>query len=320
MDDYIFRDLSDAFFKNTAVVELMHNVSVPFRREDLLEEATKGANESDEIPIQVLMENMTCVIGMDPHFRYSEVYVAFLLHTMGKNVGHTIAKSAKKYAQNGMYEDAVIRYRASLACDPFYLDAMYGYARVCRELYLVSSDPDKTGNLKAEALDYFELLTEIFPDYNSGYYYLGYMYLNMGLYVKAEIVWREYMRLSTSPKTPAKDKKEIRERLRQIQGPVEIEHGYNAILRGSYEEGIEMLEPFINSDFNDWWPLYYYLGIGYMETARAEEAIASFKKVLQRNASHLESMQELADIYQAQGDKVNAEKYTKKMEIVKNGL
>ena len=60
--------------------------------------------------------------------------------------------------------------------------------------------------------DWFELLVETHPRFAQGYYYLAYAYLNLGLYAKADITWREFIRFSHNNK----DKKEIRKRLDQI--------------------------------------------------------------------------------------------------------
>ena len=126
-----------------------------------------------------------------------------------------------------------------------------------------------------------------------GYYYLGYAYLNLGLYAKADITWREFHDVSASNN---KDKKEIRKRLDQITEPRQIEAGCNEITAGKYEDGISLLEPFLSSRFNDWWPLHYYLGVAYEMTGRRSEAVSAFRKVLQLNGSHLETMKELMSI------------------------
>ena len=79
-------------------------------------------------------------------------------------------------------------------------------------MYLNSRNEEYVGRFKAEALDYFELTTETHPRFAQGYYYLGYAYLNMGLYVKADLTWSEFLRFSRN----GKDKKEIRTRRKPV--------------------------------------------------------------------------------------------------------
>ena len=183
-------------------------------------------------------------------------------------------------------------------------------------MYLSSRNEEYVGRFKAEALDWFELLTEEHPRFAQGYYYLGYAYLNIGLYTKADIAWKNFIRFSRN----GKDKKEIRTRLSQIAEPVRIETGYNKIMAGRYEEGIMDLEPFLKSRFNDWWPLYYYLGVAYEMTGSRKEAVSSFKKALQLNGSHIETMRELLNIYEDEGDKANIKKYREKIKLVEEAM
>ena len=89
---------------------------------------------------------------------------------------------------------------------------------------------------------------------------------------------------------------------------VQIEAGCNEITAGKYEDGISLLEPFLSSRFNDWWPLHYYLGVAYEMTGRRSEAVSAFRKVLQLNGSHLETMKELMSIYEDEGDRENTPK------------
>ena len=130
-------------------------------------------------------------------------------------------------------------------------------------------------------------------------------YTHLDVYKRQDLTWREFLRFSRN----GKDKKEIRTRLEQLQEPLQIEMGYNDVMAGRYEEGITRLEPFLQSRFRTWWPLYYYLGVAYEMTGRKNEAISSFKKVLTMNASHLETMEELSAIYAQEGDRENKRKY-----------
>jgi len=145
-----------------------------------------------------------------------------------------------------------------------------------------------------------------------GFYYLGYMYLNLGLYTKAYLAWEKYIKLSRI----LKDRQEIRRRLRQLDDPVEIERGYNAVLSGKWGKGIRILEPYKESRFNDWWPLWYYLGVAYERSGRLDDAEAAFKRALKGSPRHAESMEELAEIYKKKNDKINQKKYRDKLKLV----
>lgn len=263
-----------------------------------------------------IAENMAWIMGCDPHFKHTKDYVAILKKLYNHKLYEGMLKEGRDAAERGAMDDACIHFRAALCMKPDYLHAMYSYARACRAMYLDSHNEEYVGRFKAEALDYFELVTETHPRFAQGYYYLGYAYLNMGLYIKADLTWREFLKFSRN----GKDKKEIRKRLEQLRGPLQIEQGYNDVMAGRYSEGLARLEPFLNSQFNTWWPLYYYLGIAYEMTGKKSEAVANFKKVLTMNASHIETMEELVAIYTQEGDRENRRKYEQKIELIKKTM
>jgi len=63
----------------------------------------------------------------------------------------------------------------------------------------------------------------------------------------------------------------------------------------------------------------YYPGIAYLRTGYRKDAVTNFKHVLTINPSHVESMEELADIYAESKDKENETKYRKKAELIRSG-
>lgn len=90
------------------------------------------------------------------------------------------------------------------------------------------------------------------------------------------------------------------------------------MINGHWKEGLEILEAYKDEEIaQSWWPLSYYLGVGYSRTGRYDEALRSLKKALYEYPSGAEIMAELVIVYNALGDEVNAEKYKKKIEVVR---
>lgn len=311
LDRFVFNEFSADFRDKIKAGDLMAGVPIPLRKEDL-----EAFASGEGVSMQVIAENMTWVIGCDPHFQYTENYVAILNKIFGKKACEGVLKEGRDAAEQGEMDNACIHFRAALCMQPDFLDAMYSYARACRAMYLDSQNEEYVGRFKAEAFDYFELITEMHPKFAQSYYYLGYAYLNMGLYKKAQLTWDKFMEYSKN----GKDRKEIRQRLQQLEEPVLIEQGCNDVMAGRYQQGIACLEPFKTSRFKTWWPLFYYLGIAYEMTGQMEDAIACFKKVLTMNASHIETMEELVAIYTQAGDEANIFKYQNKIRMVKAAL
>lgn len=307
LNTFIFDEFSDEYLKATKLESLMKGVPIPLRKEDLEAFAsTKG------LGVNILAENMARVIGVDPKFRHAGKYVAFIERFLGKKGVELIVKEARREAERESYDEACIHYRAALVLRPDDLSALYGYARVCRAMYSLSDSPEYIGNFKAEALDYLELLTGLYPRYGQGWYYLGYMYLNMGLYSKAHMAWERFLPRSRL----VKDRREIQTRMEQIQTPMEIERGYTAVMAGRWREGISILEPFVDSAYKDWWPLWYYLGEAWLNTGRVQEAKDAYIRVLRLNGTHIESMEALVDLYETEGNTEKAGKYRKKIALL----
>lgn len=311
LDQFVFDEFSASYLKKAeGHLDFLKGVPIPLRKEDL-----EAFRSSEGLSAMIIAENMAWVIGIDPKFKFTEQYIEYMNINFGKKIDQYLSKEAKDAGEKGDFDDACIHFRASLCVHPDYLDSMYGYARTCKKMYEESGDETYIGKLKAEAYEYFELTTEIFPRFAQAYYYLGYMYLNMGLYAKAKITWDTFLKKSHN----GKDKKEIKQRINQIQKPLHIEQGYNHVLAQRWAEGIEILEPYLNSEYKDWWPLSYYLGVSYISTGRRDEAVECLEKVLKLNPSHADSMRELADIYEAEGKKDKMKKYRDKANLIDKG-
>ena len=306
---FVFDEFSESFIERMGF-GFMRGVPVPLRGEDV------GAFDKGEgLSVTHIGENMARVMGASPKFPHTGAYIEFLNSNFRKKAAPGLVREAKDFAVREDYENACVHFRAALCVEPDNLAAMYGYARVCRAMYLKGGGSGYVGAFKAEALEYFELTTLAHPRFSMAYYYLGYAYLNLGLYQKALLAWKGYLEYSSHPK----DRKEIKERIRQLAEPLEIERGYNAVLARRWEEGAGVLAPYLESRYNDWCPLYYYLGVAYINTERRDEAVDMFKKALKLNPSHAESMDELAFIYDADGENELSRKYRRKAELVRGG-
>lgn len=307
LNKFVFVEFSPEFMAKSKAGHLMKGVPIPLRKKEVKEFA--GGSGIDFL---VLAENMTWVMGCDPHFKYTNNYCEILKKLYNYKLYEGMMKEGRDFAERGEMDNACIHFRAALCMKHDYLHAMYSYARACRVMYENSRNEEYIGRFKAEALDWFEILTETHPRFAMGYYYLGYSYLNMGLYGKAQLAWQNYLKFSRN----GKDRREITKRIQQISHPVAIEDGCLKVSAGRYEEGIEILEPYLKSQFNDWWPLHYYLGRGYVQADRISDAVAEFKKVLMTNGSHVETMKELLSIYEVQDDKANIKKYKEKIALI----
>ena len=308
MDELIFAEFSPEYLARNKLKDDFSGVPIPLRKEDV-----EAFNSPGGLKSNILAENMARVLGIDPTFKYRETYVPFIEFLFGQKAVDNITRKAKGMAEEENIEEACIYFRAALVLKFNDLPAMYGYSRALRTMYDEGKKEDYVGNLKAEALSYLEMITEFYPRFDMAWYYLGYMYLNLGLYMKAKLAWDHYLKYGRV----AKDRREIRKRLAQLQDPIEIEKGCNAVMSGRWSKGLKILEEYKNSRFNDWWPMWYYLGVSYARTDKEDEAIKAFKQALKLSPRHIESMEELVELYNARGERANAKKYRDKLVLIK---
>lgn len=337
LDEIIFDELSDAYLAKAGIADILTDVPVPLRK-----------NELGGISTLTIAKCMAFVIGCDPEFKYKENYVSYIVRTFGEKFADAlVAEGVEAADAKNDYDYACIMFRAAMQINPENAGAYYCYGRACKDAYEtaaadlgVSEDAEEfVGRFKAEALEAFEVATLKDPTLAEAYYFLGYAYVNMGLYVKSKLTWEEYMKLTEEAasidetdekmqdesfaeriKELRQIRKEIAARLESLEKPVEIEKGYNLVISGRYEEGIAALSEYKESEFASWWPLWFYLGTAYAELGENEEAVSCFTEVLKYSPSHLETMEELVKLYEKLGDEEKAKKYADKAEIVKGNM
>ena len=146
------------------------------------------------------------------------------------------------------------------------------------------------------------------------YYFLGFAYINAGRYSSAAREWKTFVSLSG----PCEERGEIQGRLTELEIPVKIEQAYMDVINGRWEQGLAVLESYRGDEMlKGWWPLYYYLGVGYNRTGRYKEAVEALREALKDNPSGAEILAELVIANNALGDEVNAEKYKKKLDLIR---
>ncbi len=301
LKNFLFDELSENYLARTGLSDILTGVPVPIRK-----------SEVESITTVSIARGMAFVIGCDPAFKYRDNYVAYIMRISDKRFARALVSEGIEAAEKKDYDYACIMFRAAMIIDPEDTDALYCYGRSCKDAYELGEEEDFIARFKAESLEAFEEVTLRRPDFAESYYFLGYGYINLGLYVKAKLTWQEFMKLSSDEEK----KEEIRERLTSLDEPVKIEEGYNHILAGRFEEGTAILENYTEGRFAGWWPLWYYLGIAHFSMGMTEKAAEDMKQVLKLSPSNRDAMEELVKIYKKLGNDEMAEKYEKKITIV----
>lgn len=305
LKQYIFDELSEGYLKKAGVDDILLNIPIPIKKTELTGMTTLK-----------IAQNMAFVIGCQPEFKYAKNYIDYIVRLYGKRFAEGLINDGIEGAAMKDYDYACIQFRAALEIDRDSTDALYCYGRACKDAYELGEEEDFIARFKAESIEAFEELTLKKPDFDMGYYFLGYGYLNLGLYIKAKLTFEEFMKLSKDDTL----KKEIEERLSVLDEPVRIEKGYNSILAGKFEEGITVLSDYKQGPFENWWPLWFYLGTAFMGLGKNEEAIEAFLKVLKISPSNLDTMNNLVILYEEVGDEMKVDKYKNKIKVIQENI
>ena len=321
----LFGELSSDFLRMMGAGDILNGIPVPV-----------SEGENGQIAVKSIVLDMAKVIGGDPDFIYADKYLTYIKAVSGDQAEPMLVSEGAKLADEGRFEESCMLLRTALAIDPKSRAALYLYGRACKACYETASeaeDPAKgeayIAAFKAESMDIFEVLTMMHPDFAMGYYFLGYAYLNLGLYLKTKLTWDDFLKYSSSADENGSGlddnqledlRREIQSMLLDLEEPVEIEKGCNQIMAGDFAGGRDTLSKFKEGRYENWWPLWYYLGVAESSLGNIEEAIADLKKVLTLSPSNTDVMDELAQLYDAAGDTVNAAKYRGKIAVVQNNL
>ncbi len=309
--DMLFDELSDAYLQKAGLADILQGVPVPISLQD------------GKLTTLDIARDMAFLLGCDPAFPHRDAYIAYIRRMFGESILPAILNEGVETAQKGDYLRACVWFRAAMVLDAQNADALYCYGRACRDAYACEEggeDEEKVGRFKAESLEAFERLTLLKPDFADGYYFLGYGYVNLGLYLKAKLTWETYLQLTggadESEKTVREKREEIGERLAALADPVEIETGYNHVLAGRYGEGIRVLSRYEEGRFADWWPLWYYLGVAHAGLGETETAIDCLRRALALSPSNSQVMEALIACYEEMGDAEKVEKYRNKLRLI----
>ena len=174
---------------------------------------------------------------------------------------------------------AAVLLRAALRINRDDPDALYNYMLVCRNLYNDSDDDDYIADLKMEVFESLKHLKEVRPEFAMTYYFLGFAYIDC---VDADSCRMPAKAGQTcvSLGGPCEERGEIEGRLTATwQIPVKIEQAYMDVINGRWEQGLAVLESYRGDEMlKGWWPLYYYLGVGYNRTGRYKEAVEALSR------------------------------------------
>ncbi len=249
-----------------------------------------------------LFSNMLRVLAMDPGIEAAAGYRALLVR-LDEEERQALLIAGLEEATAGRYSDALLFLLGYRSVYGPSLDVDYNIGRLLVDL---SAEGEKVFFEKL-ALQTFEYLSTLYPEFGGIDFHLGFLYYNQKSFGRAKKTWRAAL---ASEDLNESMRDEILDHLPKLEHQVDFEEGTSLVLAGRAQEGLELLLPLADRH-DDWWQLYFFIGVAYRQLERFDDAIKVLKKVLDLNTGHLETLNELGLCFMATGDFTQAKRLYK---------
>ncbi|SHH24597.1 tetratricopeptide repeat protein [Tepidibacter thalassicus] len=321
IENYIFKKT-----ENIAFLTIKEDADIPLRGYKipkggidfpiLNEELVKSIKERDaenNLTLASFARGMIYIIGIDSNFKYNDEYKKFL-YEFDSKIEDYIGYMGVKKANEKEFTDALIYFKSLITLNPNNVNGLYNYALVCQDIAKIhekNQEEKKMNDFLLEALDKLETIIDIYPEFALAYYQLGYHYYNQKQYIKAKLTWEEAIKFGLDEDREI----ELKNELKKIEYKVDYEYGYNLVLQGQAERGLEKLLPLMD-EYSDWWNLLFFIGLAYRQLNNVDEAIKYFEKILILNPNQVDTIVEIGLCYAMIGDlKSSIEQFEKALNL-----
>lgn len=306
VDDVVFIELKPGHKLAIKGVDFPDNITLPV----FIDELAKGIkkNTVDEIPIMGLIKGLVYIVGSEARIDHYNFYLSLLtaideqIDDVNAKLVASILLDGLRYADDKQFPTAILYFNAVLKLEPDNVDAYYNLGRSFEDL----ANEDERSELKKLAKYCFEKCLEIDAAFAFSHFSLGFLYYNEENFQIAEKHWLEALKIGL----PDEMREEVVVGLGRVKDKAAYEKGYQLILSGRVDEGLEILKA-LEEDHDEWWNLIFFIGVGYRMLEQYEDALAYFLKVMSLNTGHIQTMNELGICLLSLGDYDEAEKYLK---------
>ena len=277
MDQIVFVNLSDQFVDKHAALRYLKGIPIPVMLAVVEEEAKKGGGKGSFSPAAAA-QAMVYVIGADENFPYAEQYKHFLQDNI-PGLRMSILSQGLDSTSGGDMMRAAILFRATdiferwekkmeAAKTPYLIstqkpdtpDALFNYARACRDIYMDENEEDEAKKVafREESVRKMEQCIKEFPEFDPPYYFLGFFYMNKKRYEEAKELWTKFLSISEDEAMM----EDVRERMDQVDDLILYEKGTLEVMNDRPQEGLDILLP-LYEKYKEWWNLLFFIGLAY---------------------------------------------------------
>lgn len=255
-------------------------------------------DEDQVISMPAILRGILLLLGADPDFQHGETY-KLLYKGFEKELKPLVYESITQFEKAGKLKEAAVLLRGYHKSDTpdQRTEMILGGFYVRNAGAIQGNEKSLESELMNEA---FQLLKKWEKEYQQEvmlHYYLGTCYHWQKSYVQAEDAWKKALSLSTNKK----QQKHLLNKLFQVEPLAKYEKGYQLVLQGNPQEGIELLKD-LESLRNDWWNLQFFIAMGHQQLGELDEAIKYYGKVINTRGFHQQTAIELSSIFYSKGE------------------
>ena len=252
-------------------------------------------DDTDEIDMSKIIDGIIYLLGIgDSDFPYVDEYKS-ILRNVSPEIEENIFFKAMTFFTEGDIDGSLINVRAILSLNPTNIKALFQYGIVLESIGadLLEKEQIKEGEeVLGLSTSNFENILDIDEEYALAYYKLGYHYRHLGQYIKTDIIWEKFLKLSKDDILKA----EIREQIDFIKDEVNFEAGISYISYNDYKKALDSLLKLM-PQHSESWNVNYLLGQCYNALGDIDDAIDYFNLAIKYNTQEADIYNELGVAY-----------------------
>ena len=299
LDEIVFIELKPDVDLYVGEFKINNEIPIPVMVEDLAAEIRE--RQFEKIPTVSILKGLITLLGAEKE-PINQSYYVELLNSMNEGLVESLLHDALRYLEIKEHKRAILYLNACMKISSNNLDVIYYLARCYQELY----EETLSDGYELEAARLYKKITEIAPELGIGFYNLGIFHYNRENYNEAEKLWIEALNLELDDDI----KSDIVNFLGKCRDRSLYEKGYELVLSGRIDEGLEVLKA-LEEDHGEWWQLNFYIGLAYRFMEEFETALSYFLKSLSLNSGNIQTLNEIGVCLLSIGDYDEALRYYK---------
>lgn len=304
----IFRDLIKEKLEDISFLELKEGVTIevngekftgylplPILNKRLVELVKENVEDIDG---KYFLEGMIYVLSLDKDNNYNDIYFDFIKAYTRDIKGYIMSKALEFLNEDNTIE-GIIYLNSLINLNLGDEKVLFALGNGLENLDISNFDHMKKNQHILEIMNIYENILNMNEKFSLAHYKLGYIYKDLGQYVKAKISFERFLELDRNDFRL----QEIREQLDEIDPMVKSEEAILEMEKGNYDKALEKLLT-IKSDFRD--DIYFYnLSICYFSLGEVASAFDAIFKAIEINDMPIYENQ-LAIYYQNIGEEKKA--------------